>query len=143
MVVKDINTGESYLFECFEKGEWREVSEEHVQVFMEGSNMGVSQEGSYVSDANGRRFMSLVLNTEAGMEWLIYHLEQAALATCIPLLVQCVVRQIADACMNAQDSEEEEEMLDLILRLQAIGEKYHLSIPPFPQTRGPADEQQS
>ena len=69
--------------------------------------------------------------------WLIYHLEQAALATGIPLLVQCVVRQIADACMNAQGNEEEEKMLDLILRLQAIGEKYHLSIPPFPQTGGP------
>ena len=41
--------------------------------------------------------------------------------------------------MDAQGNEEEEKMLGLIRQLQAIGEKYHLPIPPYPKTGEPID----
>lgn len=42
MIVKDINTGISYLFELFERGEWREVPDEQIQAFIKGNNIGIS-----------------------------------------------------------------------------------------------------
>ena len=42
MIVKDINTGTSYLFELFEHGEWGGVPEEQIQIFLKGNNIGIS-----------------------------------------------------------------------------------------------------
>ena len=134
MIVKDINTGVSYLFELFEHGEWKEVPEEQIQIFLKGNNIGISQGGSYVSDTDSMKFVAAVLNMESSVEWLTYHLGQAALATGNPLLVTCVTKEIAYAGMNAQGEEEEHKMLDLIRRLQAIAEKYRLPLPPYPRT---------
>ena len=137
MIVKDINTGVSYLFEFFEHGEWKEVPEEQIQIFLKGNNIGVSKDGSYVSDANGMKLVAAVLNMESSVEWLTYHLGQAALATGNPLLVTCVTKEIADASMNAQGEEEEHKMLGLIRRLQVIAVNYHLPLPPYPKTGRP------
>ena len=142
MIVKDINTGASYLFELFERGEWREVPYEQIQVFLKGNNIGVSQDGSFVSDDNGMKLVAAVLNMESSVEWLTYQLGQAALATGNPLLVTCVTQEIAYASMNAQGEEEEHKMLDLIRRLQVIAVNYHLPLPPYSRTGRPADEQQ-
>jgi len=137
MIVKDINTGTFHLFEIFEKGEWREVPEEQIQMFLDGNNIGVLEDGSYISDDNGMRLVSAVLNMESSVEWLTYHLGQAALATGNPLLVTYVTKEIADASMNAQGNEEEKKMLDLIIRLQAIAVKYSLPLLPYPRTGRP------
>ena len=137
MIVKDINMGVSYLFELFEHGEWREVPDEQIQVFLKGNNIGISKDGSYVSDDNGMKLVAAVLNMESSVEWLTYHLGQAALATGNPLLVTCVTREIADASMNAQGEEEEHKLLNLIRQLQAIAVKYCLPLPPYPRTGRP------
>ena len=140
MIVKDINTGISYLFELFERGEWREVPDEQIQAFIKGNNIGVSKDGSYVSDANGMKLVAAVLNMESSVEWFTYQLGQAALATGNPLLVTCVTKEIANASMAAKGEEEEHKMLDLIRQLQTIAVKYRLPLPPYPKTGRPADE---
>ena len=78
MIIKDNNTGRSHLFECFEKGRWGEVPEEQIQIFLKGNNIGISQDGSYVSDTDGMKLVAAVLNMESSVEWLTYHLGQAA-----------------------------------------------------------------
>ena len=70
MVIKDISTSKSHLFECFEKGNWTEVPEEQIQMFLDGNNIGISKDGSYISDGNGLRLVSAVLNMESSVEWL-------------------------------------------------------------------------
>lgn len=140
MIVKDINTGASYLFELFEHGEWGEVPEEQIQIFLKGNNIGISQDGSYVSDADGMKLVAAVLNMESSVEWLTCHLGQAVLATGNPLLVTCVTKEIVDAGMNAQGIGEEHKMLDLIRQLQAIAVKYRLPLPPYPKTGRPVGD---
>jgi hypothetical protein len=140
MIVKDINTEASYLFELFEHGEWAEVPDEQIQIFLKGNNIGISQDGSYVSDADGMKLVAAVLNMESSVEWLTYQLRQAALATENPLLVTCVTKEIADAGMNAQGIGEEHKMLDLIRQLQAIAVKYRLPLPPYPKTGRPVGD---
>ena len=72
-----------------------EVSEEQIQFFLKRNNIGISKDGSYVSDDNGMKLVAAVLNMESCAEWLTYHLGQAALATGNPLLVTCVTKEIA------------------------------------------------
>ena len=74
---------------------------------------------------------------ESSVEWLTYHLGQAALATGNPLLVTYVTKEIANASMHAQGEEEEHKMLDLIRRLQAIAVKYSLPLFPYPSIGRP------
>ena len=53
---------------------WMEVPEEQIQIFLEGNNIGVPEDGSHISDGNGMRLVLTVLNMESSVEWLSHYL---------------------------------------------------------------------
>ena len=54
------------------------MPDEQIQIFLKGNNIGVSKDGSYVSDSDGMKLVAAVLNMESSVEWLTCQLGQGS-----------------------------------------------------------------